>query len=60
MKVDHLANLIALLCSYNPHEYYEKNPELKQAIDQIGGGYFSPSQPGLFTDISNSLMYNDR
>lgn len=52
--------LAALLCSYNPHDYYEKNPELKLAIDQIASGYFSPSQPELFTDISNSLMYNDR
>jgi len=49
-----------LLCSYKPLDYYEKLPELQLAIDQIAGGYFSPSQPNLFKDISNSLMYNDR
>jgi len=26
---------------YNAQDYYEKNPELKQVIDQIKGGYFS-------------------
>ncbi|KAK2192447.1 hypothetical protein NP493_31g04009 [Ridgeia piscesae] len=45
---------------YKPLDYYEKLPELQLAIDQIAGGYFSPSQPNLFKDISNSLMYNDR
>ena len=49
-----------LLYSYKPLDYYEKLPELKLAIDQIAGGYFSPSQPNLFKDITNSLMYNDR
>ena len=49
-----------LLRSYNPYEYYERLPELKQAIDQIANGYFSPTQPKLFEDITNTLKYSDR
>uniref|UniRef100_A0A673GUB5 Alpha-1,4 glucan phosphorylase n=1 Tax=Sinocyclocheilus rhinocerous TaxID=307959 RepID=A0A673GUB5_9TELE len=36
---------------YNASEYYNHMPELKQAIDQIAGGFFSPKQPDLFKDI---------
>lgn len=45
---------------YNASEYYNRIPELKQAIDQIAGGFFSPKQPDLFKDIVNMLMQNDR
>ncbi|XP_065143207.1 glycogen phosphorylase, muscle form [Paramisgurnus dabryanus] len=45
---------------YNASEYYNRLPELKQAIDQIAGGFFSPKQPDLFKDIVNMLMHNDR
>ncbi|XP_072169352.1 glycogen phosphorylase, brain form-like [Diadema setosum] len=44
---------------YNPREYYEKNAELKQAIDQIQGNFFSPNNPGTFQDIVNSLLHHD-
>ncbi|KAF4089059.1 hypothetical protein AMELA_G00062160 [Ameiurus melas] len=45
---------------YNAAEYYNRIPELKQAIDQISVGFFSPSQPDLFKDIINMLMNHDR
>jgi starch phosphorylase len=45
---------------YNPREYYEKNAELKQCIDEIATGFFSPEDPHLFRDIANSLLNNDR
>ncbi|XP_056302879.1 glycogen phosphorylase, muscle form-like [Danio aesculapii] len=45
---------------YNASEYYNRIPELKQAIDQIAGGFFSPKQPDLFKDIINMLMHHDR
>uniref|UniRef100_A0A8B9JLT1 Alpha-1,4 glucan phosphorylase n=1 Tax=Astyanax mexicanus TaxID=7994 RepID=A0A8B9JLT1_ASTMX len=32
---------------YNASEYYNRIPELKQAMDQIAGGFFSPKQYGL-------------
>jgi len=44
---------------YKPREYYEKNQELKQCLDAIANGYFSPENPGLFTDIVNSLLEHD-
>ncbi|MGH0171398.1 UNVERIFIED_CONTAM: hypothetical protein FKN15_061088 [Acipenser sinensis] len=45
---------------YNAKDYYDRIPELRQVIDQISGGFFSPKQPDLFKDIVNLLMYNDR
>uniref|UniRef100_A0A4W4ELC5 Alpha-1,4 glucan phosphorylase n=1 Tax=Electrophorus electricus TaxID=8005 RepID=A0A4W4ELC5_ELEEL len=45
---------------YDAAEYYNQIPELKQAIDQISGGFFSPCQPDLFKDVVNMLMHHDR
>uniref|UniRef100_A0A8U8CCG9 Alpha-1,4 glucan phosphorylase n=1 Tax=Geospiza parvula TaxID=87175 RepID=A0A8U8CCG9_GEOPR len=45
---------------YNAREYYERLPELRQAIDQITSGFFSPRDPGCFKDVVNMLMYHDR
>uniref|UniRef100_A0A803TTV4 Alpha-1,4 glucan phosphorylase n=1 Tax=Anolis carolinensis TaxID=28377 RepID=A0A803TTV4_ANOCA len=45
---------------YNAKEYYDRIPELRQAIDQINSGFFSPDDPGRFRDIVNMLMYHDR
>ena len=41
---------------YNPLDYYHRNPELKQAIDMIGSGAFSPGAPDLFKPIVDSLL----
>ncbi len=41
-------------------EFFEKQPELKQAVDQIGGGYFSPEDSNMFIDIVNTIKYQDR
>ncbi|WP_420267006.1 glycogen/starch/alpha-glucan phosphorylase [Candidatus Magnetominusculus dajiuhuensis] len=43
---------------YNPREYYEKNAELKQAIDMIADGYFSGGDANLFKPIIESLLNN--
>uniref|UniRef100_A0A8D3C3U7 Alpha-1,4 glucan phosphorylase n=1 Tax=Scophthalmus maximus TaxID=52904 RepID=A0A8D3C3U7_SCOMX len=45
---------------YHAEEYYKRLPELKQAIDQIAGGFFSPKQPDMFKEIVNMLMHHDR
>ena len=37
-----------------------RTPELKQAIDQIASGYFSPEDPNMFKDIANMLINHDR
>lgn len=48
------------VCSYDALQYYESLPELKQAINQIKSGYFSPKQPEMFSDIINMLFHHDR
>ncbi|XP_061406047.1 glycogen phosphorylase, brain form-like [Lethenteron reissneri] len=45
---------------YNARDYYERLPELQQAIDQISSGFFSPKHPHVFEDIVNMLMHHDR
>ncbi|KAK6478878.1 glycogen phosphorylase [Huso huso] len=45
---------------YNAMDYYDKLPELKQVMDQIKSGYFSPKQPDLFKDITDMLFKHDR
>lgn len=41
---------------YNPREFYENNVELKLCLDQIQGGFFSPEDPNLFSDIIDALL----
>ncbi|NXT26994.1 PYGL protein, partial [Syrrhaptes paradoxus] len=45
---------------YKAQEYYDRLPELKQAIDQIRSGFFSPKEPDLFKDVVNMLFHHDR
>lgn len=45
---------------YDANVYYDKNPELKQCIEQIRHGYFSPNMPGEFQDVVDVLMKWDR
>ncbi len=41
---------------YRAREFYDKNYELRQALDQIRNGYFSPENPELFHDVVSSLL----
>ncbi|XP_025204541.1 glycogen phosphorylase isoform X2 [Melanaphis sacchari] len=45
---------------YNAHSYYESIPELKQCVDQIQNGYFSPNNHDEFKDIVDVLLKWDR
>nr|WP_318284140.1 hypothetical protein [Brasilonema sennae] len=36
---------------YHPWDYYNSNPQLKQAIDQIESGYFSKGNRDLFKPL---------
>jgi len=45
--------------AYNPRNYYQNNAELKEAIDRIASGYFSPSNTDLFQPIVESLLIKD-
>jgi len=44
---------------YRPRDYYESNSELKEVIDQIRTGFFSPEQPDLFQPLADALLYHD-
>ncbi|XP_026674564.1 glycogen phosphorylase isoform X2 [Ceratina calcarata] len=45
---------------YNAYDYYNRIPELKQCIDQIQGGFFSPNNPDEFKGIADILLNWDR
>ncbi len=40
---------------YNPWYYYNKNAELREALDMIASGYFSPDDPHRFRPLVDSL-----
>lgn len=44
---------------YNPREYYHSNAELRETIDAIASGYFSPDNRDLFKPIVESLLDRD-
>jgi glycogen phosphorylase len=41
---------------YRPRSEYERNPELKSALDMIGSGFFSPGDPSLFRPLVENLL----
>jgi len=43
---------------YNPWYFYDHHPELKQALDMINNGYFSPDDLGRFKSVFNALTYH--
>ncbi len=42
---------------YNPYTYYERNLELKKLLDMIKNNYFSQSEPGIFNNLIDCLIY---
>ncbi len=44
--------------NYNPRDYYNKNANLKQVIDMIGSGFFSPEEPSRYQAIFDNLLNN--
>jgi len=45
---------------YKPREFYDKNAELRQCIDAIASGYFSPENPAQFRELTTHLLEHDR
>jgi starch phosphorylase len=41
---------------YNPHWHFENEPATRQALEQIRDNYFSPSEPGIFRPILETLL----
>jgi starch phosphorylase len=45
--------------SYQPHEIYEQNSRLREALDLIGSGHFSNGDRALFRPLVHSLLHSD-
>ena len=43
---------------YNPRDYYFSNPALKQVLDMIGSGFFSPDDHNRYQAIVDNLLNN--
>jgi starch phosphorylase len=44
---------------YRPREIYEREPELREALDQIRGGVFSSGDTELFRPLVDGLIHHD-
>ena len=44
---------------YNPWDRYHSNADLRQVLDMIRSGYFSPAQPDLHVPVVDSLLNGD-
>jgi len=51
--------ILAMRSSYRSYKFYEEDPELRQALNQLLEGYFSPENPSLFIPIVRTLLDND-
>ncbi|CAD5225177.1 unnamed protein product [Bursaphelenchus okinawaensis] len=58
MRVEDVQNLQKK--GYNASEYINKNAELKQAVEQIETGFFTPDQPDALRDLVNVIKNHDR
>lgn len=54
LKVDEIEHMRTE--GYNPWDYYHSDTELRQVVDQIRSGFFSPENPGLFSSIAHALL----
>jgi starch phosphorylase len=41
---------------YQPWDYYHANSELREVLDMIGSGFFSPEEPDRFKPIVDTLL----
>jgi starch phosphorylase len=46
----------AMRDTYDPHEYYERDPETRAALDMIFSNAFSPNEPGIFEPLRAVLL----
>ncbi len=44
---------------YSPFNIYQSDEQLRQVIDQISSGYFSPNDPNRYQDLLNGWRYHD-
>jgi len=46
-------------CGYQPRSWYEENPHLREAMDQIAAGTFSNGDRDLFRPLVDNLLNRD-
>ncbi|TAJ79957.1 MAG: glycogen/starch/alpha-glucan phosphorylase [Gallionellaceae bacterium] len=56
LTTDEVASLQAE--GYQPLDYYNANAELREVLNMIGSGFFSPRQPDRFKPILDNLLQN--
>jgi starch phosphorylase len=44
---------------YHPKQYYQSDPELREAVDQVSSGSFSQGDRNLFKPLLDSLLNGD-
>jgi starch phosphorylase len=57
LKTPEVAELRAR--GYSPQAQLERQPVLRAVIDAIGGGTFSPEEPGRYRDLADALRWHD-
>ena len=58
LTTDEVDNLRAQ--GYRPRDYYESNAELREVIDMIATGYFSPEEADRYQPIVDALLGSDQ
>jgi starch phosphorylase len=48
-----------LRAGYRPRDYYERDGELKEVLDLIRSGFFSPDHPDEFAPMIDRLLERD-
>jgi starch phosphorylase len=56
LTADEVASLQAK--GYQPRDYYNANAELREVLNMIGSGFFSPSEPDRFKPILDNLLHH--
>ena len=56
LTTDQVAQTYAV--GYNPWDYYNSQPELKQTLDMLRDGYFSPEERGRYKSVFDNLTYH--
>jgi starch phosphorylase len=51
--------VVRLRPTYRPRDYYESNPDLRDALDLIGSGHFSDGDSSVFRPLIDSLLNDD-
>ncbi len=44
---------------YRPRSFYDRNPELREALDLVRSGFFSRGDPALFEELVKRLLERD-